>query len=194
MVTAAGRTSSSTARSPPPCRVRTMPGTVGWWVSRSQSGAEDDYPAEGPSVCPRHRRRDAGPVCDRVRAWVQWIDALERVSSPAAPVAAVCHGPTSTLRLHKIAVMLRPTASSARSMPRTPRPRRDRGAAPTLSRDLGDPARNPVRGRLHGVVGQVRIARGRRHPVVAKELADHRKSFTDQQTATGEAVPEVMDS
>ena len=67
-------------------------------------------------------------------------------------------------------------------------------AAAGLSRDLRDPARNPVGGGLDRIVGEMGVAGGGLHLVVPEQLPDHRKALAHQQPAAGKGVPQVMDA
>ena len=63
-----------------------------------------------------------------------------------------------------------------------------------LSRNFCDPVGDAVRGRFDGIVGEVSVTGGGLHLGVAKQLANHRQAFTDQETAAGEAVAQVVDA
>ena len=58
--------------------------------------------------------------------------------------------------------------------------------------DLGNPVRDSAGGRFQRIIGEMDIAGGRVHVVVARQLSDHRKTLADQQTAAGVAVTQVM--
>ncbi len=55
--------------------------------------------------------------------------------------------------------------------------------------NLGDPAGDPVRRRFDRIVRKMGVTGGSLNLRVTEELSDHRKPFTDQQSATGEGMP-----
>ena len=61
-----------------------------------------------------------------------------------------------------------------------------------LAGDFGYPDCNSVGGGIERIVGEVGIAGRSLHLAVAEQLADHRQPFTDEQTATEKAVPEIV--
>ena len=67
-------------------------------------------------------------------------------------------------------------------------------AAAGLSRDLRDPARNPVGGGLDRIVGEMGVAGGGLDLVVPEQLADHRQALADQQAAAGKGVSQIVNT
>ena len=63
-----------------------------------------------------------------------------------------------------------------------------------LSRHLSDSARDAVRGGLDRIVGKMRIPGSGLDLSMSEQLSDHRQTFSDEQTATGKGMPQVMDA